>query len=60
MNYRQLEAEYERNRDRAGETCEPKVIKAVRAYEPDGYSMEYTYNCENCNITECEFWAEHN
>lgn len=40
--------------------CEPKIIRAEKAYEPDGYSMEYTYNCDECDNTECEHWKEHN
>ena len=40
--------------------CEPKIIKAEKAYEPDGYSMEYTYNCDECDNEECEYWKEHN
>lgn len=54
-NYSRCEAEYERNRDDAGCSCEPQIIKAERAYEPDGYSMEYTYNCEGCDCTDCEY-----
>lgn len=39
---------------------EPKIIRAEKAYEPDGYSMEYTYNCDECDNEECEHWKEHN
>lgn len=39
---------------------EPKIIRAEKAYEPDGYSMEYTYNCDECDNEECEYWKEHN
>lgn len=58
--FERAEMEYERARDAAGETCEPTIIKAERAYEPDGYSMEYTYNCDGCDNEECEHWKEHN
>ena len=60
MMYRRAEAEYERARDEACCGCEPKIIKAERAYEPDGYSMDYTYNCEICDNTDCEYWQEYN
>jgi hypothetical protein len=40
--------------------CEPEIIRAEKAYEPDGYSMEYTYNCECCDNTECEHYKEYN
>ncbi len=58
--YRRAEAEYERARDEACCGCEPTIIKAERAYEPDGYSMDYTYNCEICDNNECEYWHEYN
>ena len=60
MMYRRAEAEYERARDEACCGCEPTIIKAERAYEPDGYSMDYTYNCEICDNNECEYWHEYN
>lgn len=59
-NYRMAEQEYERARERACEPCEPEIIRAEKAYEPDGYSMEYTYNCEECDCEECPYWSEHN
>ncbi len=40
--------------------CEPTIISAEKVYEADGYSMDYIYNCENCDNTECEYWKEHN
>lgn len=58
--YKRAEMEYERAREDAGCTCEPKIIRAEKAYEPDGYSMEYTYNCEECGNEECEYWKEYN
>lgn len=58
--YQRAEMEYERARELACEPCEPKIIRAEKAYEPDGYSMEYTYNCEECDNEECEHWKEHN
>ena len=39
---------------------EPKIIRAEKEYEPDGYSMNYIYNCEECDCEECEYWKEHN
>lgn len=58
--YAKAEMEYERARESACEPCEPTVIRAEKAYEPDGYSMEYTYNCDECDNEECEYWKEHN
>lgn len=58
--YARAEAEYERARERACEPCEPTVISAEKEYEPDGYSMSYTYNCECCDNEECEYWSEYN
>lgn len=58
--YERAAQEYERYLDNAGCTCEPKIIRAEKAYEPDGYSMEYTYNCDECDDTECEYWKEYN
>lgn len=60
MMYRRAEAEYERARDEACCGCEPEIIKAERAYEPDGYSMDYTYNCHICDNRECEYWSDYN
>ena len=39
---------------------EPRIIRAEKQYEPDGYSMDYIYNCDECDCTECEYWSEHN
>ena len=58
--FERAEREFERARDNAGCTCEPTIIRAEKAYEPDGYSMEYTYNCEECDFDECEYWKEYN
>lgn len=38
---------------------EPKVISAEKEYEPDGYSMSYTYNCEDCDERDCEHWKDY-
>ncbi len=59
-SYRKAAAEYERACERACEPCEPEIIRAEKASEPDGYSMEYTYNCEVCEHEECEYWKEYN
>ena len=40
--------------------CEPKIIRAEKAYESDGYSIEYTYNCQGCDNSECENWKDFN
>ena len=40
--------------------CEPTIISAEKVYEADGYSMDYTYNCEECDNEECEYWKEYN
>lgn len=40
--------------------CEPTVISAEKVYEADGYSMDYTYNCEECDNEDCEYWREYN
>jgi hypothetical protein len=53
-------AEYERLRELACEPCEPEIIRAEKEYEPDGYSMEYTYNCQECENKECEYWGDYN
>lgn len=58
--YAKAEMEYERARERASEPCEPTVIRAEKEYEPDGYSMNYTYNCDECDNEECEYWSEYN
>ncbi len=58
--YAKAEMEYECARDDAGCTCEPTVIRAEKVYEPDGFSLNYTYNCEECDNEECEYWKEHN
>lgn len=58
--YARAAAEYERMLDEGGCTCEPKIISAEKEYEPDGYSMSYTYNCEECDNEECEYWSEYN
>lgn len=60
QGFERAEREYELARENAGCTCEPKIIKAEKAYEPDGYSMEYTYNCDYCDCEECEYWEEYN
>ena len=54
------EAEYLRRAEERFEPCAPKIIRAEKEYEPDGYSMEYIYNCDECDNTECEYWKEHN
>lgn len=59
-SYRKAVQEYERAREMACEPCEPKVIRAEKEYEPDGYSLNYIYNCEECDNNECEYWGEHN
>lgn len=59
-NYARAAQEYEMARDRACESCEPKIIRAEKQYEPDGYSLDYTYNCEECDYEECEYWKEYN
>ena len=46
--------EYEAKADREGCICEPKQVKD--RFEPDGYS----YNCQNCDNKECEYWTEYN
>lgn len=58
--FERAEREYELWLDRAGCTCEPKIIRAEKQYEPDGYSMDYTYNCEECDYEECEYWEKYN
>lgn len=40
--------------------CEPTIVSAEQVYEADGYSMDYIYNCDNCDNEECEYWKEHN
>lgn len=40
--------------------CELTIISAEKVYEADGYSMDYIYNCENCDNTDYEYWKEHN
>ena len=37
-----------------------KIIRAEKAYESDGYSIEYTYNCQGCDNSECENWKDFN
>ena len=43
---------------------EPKVIDAEKefeGYDEDGnveYSMSYTYSCQECDETNCEYWKE--
>lgn len=49
-----------RQADKYWEPCEPEIIKAEKVYENDGYSMDYTYNCQMCDNTECENWREYN
>ena len=40
--------------------CVPEVISARKEYEgPGEYSMDYTYNCDECFETSCEYWCEH-
>ena len=58
--YARAAAEYERERERACEPCEPTIVRAEKEYEPDGYSLNYIYNCEECYETECEYWKEYN
>ena len=58
--YKRAEMEYERAREAECESCEPKIIKAEKAYEPDGYSMEYSYNCEGCEYSDCGYWKDYN
>ena len=62
--YTRAAQDYERNLERQWEEwfngCEPEIIKAERVYEPDGYSMDYTYNCHICDNRECEYWSDYN
>lgn len=58
--YERAAREYEAALARGCEPCEPEIIRAEKQYEPDGYSMDYIYNCEECDNTECEYWKEHN
>ena len=43
---------------------EPKVIDAYKefeGYDSEGnpeYSMDYTYSCEDCEETDCEYWKQ--
>jgi hypothetical protein len=61
MMYRRAEAEYERARDEACCVCEPKVVGVHHEYEGGGeYSTCPIYNCEDCDIRECEYWTDYN
>ncbi len=57
--FEQAQREYE-SKLFEGDYCEPEVIRAEKQYEPDGYSMDYIYNCEECDHEECEYWEKYN
>ena len=59
--YSRAAAEYEMYLASGGDDCcEPEIIRAEKEYEPDGYSLNFIYNCEECDNTECEYWSEYN
>ena len=39
---------------------EPKVVDFEKQYEPDGYSIDYIYNCQFCKCSDCKHWKDYN
>lgn len=49
-----------RKADEYYEPCKPKVVEVHSDPQDDGYDTDLYYNCQFCDSSECEYWANYN